>query len=840
MTWKNIKLIFLREVRDQLRDRRTLFMVAVLPILLYPALGIGMMQMTLTFTEQPRTVVVLGAEDLPPPPLIDPANPGRFVGRFFVSPDDAAKLDVLTEQNVLGNVESKEQQAAAGMVALAQKNRPQVEELAGTIRARRDRDLELTAVTDRLQALKQTADRTEAQNEAIQAEEARGRELVRQIDADKVREAAMKLAIDQWFSESKIQVLIVVPKGFKEKVQEIDEQLKTRQGNLRDIDQIPRPIVLQNSADEKSQVAYRRVKEAMRDWESEVLQARLSKAGLPSTLSSPVNAVEVDMARPDDMAANLWSKLFPAMLVMMGVTGAFYPAIDLGAGEKERGTIETLLISPATRSEILVGKFLTVLLFSVTTALLNLVSMGMTGKYTMSLFGSSRFGGVGDISLPPATSIAWVVVMSIPLCSLFSALSLAFAMFAKSNKEGQYYLTPLLMVTMGLAVVCLSPSQEISQFNSLIPVVGPSLLLKALLQSSHPSHEMSYYLVSVLLASIGYSAAALMWAVSLFKREEVLFREAERFDLNLWIRHVLRDKEPTPRAAEAVMCYFLMMVLQFASIGLFQEAMGSAMKGPNAAQEMLRLQMMSMAMAVLAPPVVMTLVLTTNFRRTLKLYWPKPIFLLFSVLLPFALIPVANEVLQNLKWFFPKPPSSAFDIIKAMGSSEVPVVLALLAGAVFPAVCEEVAFRGFILTGWQRSYRGWAAITMSSIAFGMIHMIPHQVFNAVFLGFVLGLLAVRSGSLLPGIIFHFLFNATQLLRLRVRPEWFDSGITDWLFTTTVHDGKPMLDFDLPLIAIAGLASVYMVYWLYRMKNERPEAAALAEPSHPETLASVSQ
>ncbi len=100
---------------------------------------------------------------------------------------------------------------------------------------------------------------------------------------------------------------------------------------------MPRPIVLQNSADEKSQVAYRRVKEAMRDWESEVLQARLSKAGLPSTLSSPVNAVEVDMARPDDMAANLWSKLFPAMLVMMGVTGAFYPAIDLGAGREGAG-----------------------------------------------------------------------------------------------------------------------------------------------------------------------------------------------------------------------------------------------------------------------------------------------------------------------------------------------------------------------------------------------------------------------------------------------------------------------------------------------------------------------
>ena len=67
MNWQNVKLIFLREVRDQLRDRRTLFMIAVLPLLLYPALGIGMLQMTLLFTEQPRTVVILGEKHLPMP-----------------------------------------------------------------------------------------------------------------------------------------------------------------------------------------------------------------------------------------------------------------------------------------------------------------------------------------------------------------------------------------------------------------------------------------------------------------------------------------------------------------------------------------------------------------------------------------------------------------------------------------------------------------------------------------------------------------------------------------------------------------------------------------------------
>ena len=94
LTWKNVWLILHREVRDQLRDRRTLFMVLVLPIMLYPGLGIGMLQMTMYFTEQPRQVVILNAGELPDPPLVEN---GRFPARWFSSPETASKLRVLTD-----------------------------------------------------------------------------------------------------------------------------------------------------------------------------------------------------------------------------------------------------------------------------------------------------------------------------------------------------------------------------------------------------------------------------------------------------------------------------------------------------------------------------------------------------------------------------------------------------------------------------------------------------------------------------------------------------------------------------------------------------------------------
>ena len=117
----------------------------------------------------------------------------------------------------------------------------------------------------------------------------------------------------------------------------------------------------------------------------------------------------------------------------------------------------------------------------------------------------------------------------VPLAAFYSALCLALATFAKSNKEGQYYLYPILMVSIGLTVFCLSPLVELTPLYAALPVVNVSLLLKALLGPGGASGALPYVPV-VLLSSVGYAAAALWWAVEQFKREDVLFREAERFN----------------------------------------------------------------------------------------------------------------------------------------------------------------------------------------------------------------------------------------------------------------------------------------------------------------------
>src|SRR5262245_63234888 len=96
LNWRNVSLIFQLEVRDQLRDRRTLFMIAVLPLLLYPAMGLGIYQLAFVFRQQPRTVVVLGAENLPvEPPLIEG---NRFASRWFPGGASRDRLVVITDQ----------------------------------------------------------------------------------------------------------------------------------------------------------------------------------------------------------------------------------------------------------------------------------------------------------------------------------------------------------------------------------------------------------------------------------------------------------------------------------------------------------------------------------------------------------------------------------------------------------------------------------------------------------------------------------------------------------------------------------------------------------------------
>ena len=782
MTWRNTKILFLREVRDQLRDRRTLFMVAVLPVLLYPALGLGMVQMTVLFREQPQTVVVLGEADLPGPDLIDGE---RFAAEWFSDPAGAGKLRVVTPANAVAGDESHEAAAAALLDA------------AEDVRAAHAavKDLE-----GRLAAALAAGDRRSA---AV---------LAGQQTAAEARRARR-------FAESGIQVLMLVPEDLDDRIAALGERLAGRgdpAAFAADPGEVPHPLVLHGDADEKSRLAFARVAEVLHHWENAVLRDRLIAADLPVSLPAPVAPEAVSMSLPAERAAGVWSKLFPALLVLMTISGAFYPAVDMAAGEKERGTMETLLICPAGRGEIVLGKFLAVLVFSLGTAMLNLCSAGFTGGYVASLAGAGPAAALDGLRPPGAASLFWVTVLMVPLAAFYSALCLALATFAKSNKEGQYYLYPILMVSVGLTIFCLSPVVELTPLYAVMPVVNVALLLKGLLAAGGTGATLVYVPV-VLLASVGYAAAALWWAVEQFGREDVLFREAERFSLKGWVAHLLREKEPTPTFGQAAFAFVTVLFLQFAMMGPMRRALEAAPPGA-AGVVSFRLLVIQQLVTVAFPVLAMGLLLTSGFRRTFRLTTPDPKLLAFAVALPFALHPLMGAATNWLTGrFFPELPEGFTQFAASMGGA--PLWLTLVAVAVAPAVCEELAFRGFLLSGFARARRAWLGVVASALAFGIVHIVPQQVFAATLAGLILGTVAVKGGSLWPCVLFHLLFNGQQVVLSKAGDGGLGPVGDGWLWLLFDDAGhRPVT------LALCAGATVALLGWLSQYRRDGGDAA----------------
>ena len=500
MQLKNVKLIFLREMRDQLRDRRTLFLIAVLPLLLYPLLGTSFFQLSQFLQHHAAKVLVVGAEQLEGsewlPPLVEE---DRFADGLFDDPELQKNLQLVWPKDF-----------------------PQLES-------------ELVEGVSVVTSTEQKA-----------------------ADAD--RDTPFDRATKQLLDSGRVEAVLVFPDGFDERLSGVREALVNRQAAASA--HFPEPVVLFNSADDKSQLAQLRVEQVLRRWRSNVTEENLSASNVPVEATKPFELQPRDMAQAQQRQAAVWSKILPFFVIIWALTGAFYPAVDLCAGEKERGTLETLLTSPASRREIVWGKLLTVMTFSMVTALLNLGSLGITGKFVIDQLSQvAAFGGDNTLTMPPAASLLWLAVALVPISALFSALCLACAAFARSTKEGQYYLMPLMLVAMPLMMLPLSPGVELNLGNSFIPLTGVVLLLRAVIEGQY--QQALPFVAPVAAVTLACCLLAIRWAEEQFNRESVLFRESERLELGRWLMHLVRDRGETPSLAQGALCVAVILVVQF-------------------------------------------------------------------------------------------------------------------------------------------------------------------------------------------------------------------------------------------------------------------------------------
>jgi len=257
------------------------------------------------------------------------------------------------------------------------------------------------------------------------------------------------------------------------------------------------------------------------DFRERTIRHRLDANHLPENLAEPLLVEEKNVAPPEKVAGVTLGGLVPYFVIVLSLAGTMYPAMDLTVGEKERGTIETLLCSPVSRVSLVLGKFLMVFTASLSTAALAIASMGLTLAVAGKMAGSfSEVNGMGlQFRINPA-AVIWVFVMMVPLAVLFSAALLAISLFAKSFKEAQSYLSPLAIVVLAPAIVSILPGMELNSRLSLVPILNTSLVSKEIVSGTYHWN----YIALIFASSCAYAAAALWAAIRLFQREDVLFR----------------------------------------------------------------------------------------------------------------------------------------------------------------------------------------------------------------------------------------------------------------------------------------------------------------------------
>jgi sodium transport system permease protein len=208
----------------------------------------------------------------------------------------------------------------------------------------------------------------------------------------------------------------------------------------------------------------------------------------------------------------------PYLFIIFCMMGSMYPAIDLGAGEKERGTLETLLLAPIKRQQIVLGKFLVVFTTGVTSALLSLVGIGVM----LMTKGKDVTGELGQIIASISViDLILIASMLIPTAAMFAALLLSVSVYARSFKEASSYCGPLNFLAIIPAIIAVLPIVKLNWYWAMVPITNISLAIKELIKGT-----MDYkMLIAILGSSVVIAGALLIFCTKWFERESVLFRE---------------------------------------------------------------------------------------------------------------------------------------------------------------------------------------------------------------------------------------------------------------------------------------------------------------------------
>ena len=546
-----------------------------------------------------------------------------------------------------------------------------------------------------------------------------------ELDPD---DAGKKLATGE------IKAVVALPSTFEEDVQ----NNKKVEVNVR-ID----------AAEHRSVDAASRVQTLLERYSKQALKNRLKAHNMEVSDLQPFAFVRTNVADAAKVGGSLLSFL-PMMFIIMIITGAMYPAIDMTAGEKERSTLETLIVTPVRPIEIITGKFLAVATIASATAGLNVLSCG--GSFLMMPIPMLNQAGIPWQVLPLA------LLLLIPLTFFFAALLLAVASFATNHKEAGIYCMPVFMIPIVGMVMVMMPDVELDGPLLFAPVVNVALMIKELFLR----HATAEHVVFVFFSTCLYAAGAVALAARVFAREEVLFNA--QGSVRLFLSRKFFKPSDRPRWGDAMLVAAMLFPINFYFQLWLQKALldFNDIKIPNFALVVA----LPLYVLFLGLPLFIAWYLKLNLKKTFQWNIPSARAVAGAVCLGASSFFIAQQLNVWQSWVWP---TSGADMellekpLRALTTTTWGMALLIFLIGFSPAICEEHFFRGFLQQGLLQKSAKWRVLLLVGFVFGAFHIPLYRQPIVMTMGVVLAYMAYEAKSLWPGVIFHFMHNSSNFV-----------------------------------------------------------------------------
>jgi ABC-2 type transport system permease protein/sodium transport system permease protein len=541
-------------------------------------------------------------------------------------------------------------------------------------------------------------------------------------------------------------------------------------------------VYLDNSAPSRDALHF--VEERMALANSVSLLTRLNAPGARTKVNAVTVRTEALKASDEAPEFSYLAALVPLILILMTITGAVYPAIDLTAGERERGTLEILCAAPVPRVGLLFSKYVAVVVVAVLTALINLTAMTVTLSVT-GLWSAL----LKNTTLTPLL-IVEVFLLLLMFAAFFSAMLLCLTSFARSFKEAQAYLIPLMLVSLAPGVMALLPGIQLNGMLAVAPLINIVLLARDLFDG-----KAELGLAAIVVSStLVYAGAAIALAARIFGAEAVLYSEQGGWgDL---LRRPAKSR-PAPSVGGALFCQAMIFLVSFVAGNLIGRD-----QTISAVDKFYAMAGLSVVL-FLGLPLVGALYGRVRPVTAFRLRPGPWVGYVGAAVLGFSAWVFVTEVTILLYQLH----AIQFDAGRAellrgqftILRKSLPVA-AIVALAALSGVVEEVFFRGFLFSAVRARTSASNTVLITALLFGLSHLIGLGGFSvesglsSTLMGLLLGWLAWRTGSLWPGMLLHGCHNAVLM----------------WLTLSNPGEGPRLMPEHHPWDLLAGAAVAVFV------------------------------